>query len=150
MKIACKALVVIAALFGSGVAIAQQVPTPAGIAQVARHQSGAKVLFIGDKLVPGIGDTAVEILKNFKVDSNVVLLIGSECGGTACSSVSYRFVTIRADKRVIVSQQAFGDEGEPANLVVDPPKVMLTLTTHVGRKKRTKTYFYNAGSLKMK
>ena len=150
MKTACRTLVVIAALFGWDAAIAQQVPTPAGIAQVALHQSGAKVLVIGDKLVPEIGDTAVQILKNFKVDSNVVLLVGSECGGTACSSVSYRFITIRDDKRVIVSQEAFGDEGEPPNLAVDPPKVMLTLTRYVGRKKRTKTYFYNAGSLKMK
>ncbi|HEY8608345.1 MAG TPA: hypothetical protein VIM12_14620 [Noviherbaspirillum sp.] len=139
-----------ALLLPMSVALAQldSVKTAGGNVRVGEVDY-TKTLMLGNKPIAGVEpNDHVSILRKFSVSGNDVLLVSTQCGGSACALVGYQFVTVGQGGKISVSAEMHGADGQDPQISVTGDTITLKLVAFVGRKQKTTTWVYQNGVVK--
>lgn len=124
---------------------ADQLATIGGALRVVDADPGRRLTLNGKPLP--VEDDHVKIRQKFRVGGNDVVLVQTNCGGSACALSSLRFVTIGAGGKVTLSREMIANEEGDAQLRAEGDTLKVEIRIPERRGTRTQRWVYSAGQV---
>lgn len=105
-----------------------------------------KVLMFDKQPIKELEDDFINIGKSFRIGSDDVVLVSSNCGGSSCTTNSWYFLTVTPKGKLSLSEYIFA--GDDPLVQLNGHQITFTSVEQDGRRKKTKVWVFENGKVR--